>query len=182
MNQPDLVRLSFQCPELDFPISLPFIKLSQLHTARLFSEIGRVLQSYEQFVLDETLEIELIHSLKEHFNAIIYEGPASEKKIYLYLYDHHYDVITAMPVFSVEIMFAQNVTRYDHKVDHSCNNVCHQCYKTQESGDEDWIYCNDCDRYFISAECYEMHKQETSTGKSTCYTNFECRKCNPVCI
>ncbi|VDI78915.1 Hypothetical predicted protein [Mytilus galloprovincialis] len=61
MDQSDLVRLSVQCPELDFPISLPFMKLSQLHTERLLSEIERVLQSYEQFVLDETLEIELIH-------------------------------------------------------------------------------------------------------------------------
>ncbi|CAC5402491.1 unnamed protein product [Mytilus coruscus] len=113
MEPSDLVRLSVQCPELDFPISLPFIRLSQLHTERLLSEIERVLQSYEQFVLDETLEIELIH-----------------------------------------------------------------CYKTHDSDDEDWIYCNDCNRYFKSAKCNEMHKQETSTGKSTCYTNFRCRKCN----
>ncbi|VDI44142.1 Hypothetical predicted protein [Mytilus galloprovincialis] len=207
MDQSDLVRLSVQCPELDFPISLPFMKLSQLHTERLLSEIERVLQSYEQFVLDETLEIELIHvSLpsggigkrckyvdlektlnekrcflqiqnkddlccaraimtakarldghekwnsirqgrniqgelarklhnkagvpfrrcgieeiksfqrildgyqihvvsKEHFNAIIYEGPAAEKKIYLYLHDHHYDVITAMPAFLSRKLF-----------------------------------------------------------------------------
>ncbi|CAG2191938.1 unnamed protein product [Mytilus edulis] len=281
MDQSDLVRLSVQCPELDFPISLPFMKLSQLHTERLLSEIERVLQSYEQFVLDETLEIELIHvSLpsggigkrckyvdlektlnekrcflqiqnkddlccaraimtakarldghekwnsirqgrniqgelarklhnkagvpfrrcgieeiksfqrildgyqihvvsKEHFNAIIYEGPTAEKKIYLYLHDHHYDVITAMPAFLSRNYFCTKCNKgYDHKVDHSCNNVCHQCYKTHESGDEDWIYCNDCNRYFKSAKCYEMHKQETSTGKSTCYTNFRCRKCN----
>ncbi|CAG2214664.1 unnamed protein product [Mytilus edulis] len=116
---------------------------------------------------------------KEHFNAIIYGGPAAEKKIYLYLHDHHYDVITAMPAFLSRNYFCTKCNKgYDHKVDHSCNNVCHQCYKTHESGDEDWIYCNDCNRYFKSAKCYEMHKQETSTGKSTCYTNFRCRKCN----
>ncbi|VDI78916.1 Hypothetical predicted protein [Mytilus galloprovincialis] len=116
---------------------------------------------------------------KEHFNAIIYEGPTAEKKIYLYLHDHHYDVITAMPAFLSRNYFCTKCNKgYDHKVDHSCNNVCHQCYKTHESGDEDWIYCNDCNRYFKSAKCYEMHKQETSTGKSTCYTNFRCRKCN----
>ncbi|CAC5412806.1 unnamed protein product [Mytilus coruscus] len=61
MEPADLVRLSVQCPELDFPISLPFMKLSQLYAERFLTEIKRVLQSYEQFVMDETLEIELIY-------------------------------------------------------------------------------------------------------------------------
>ena len=61
MEPTDLVRMSVQCPELDHPISLPFMKLSQLNAERFLSEIERVLQSYEQFVLNETLEIELIH-------------------------------------------------------------------------------------------------------------------------
>jgi diaminopimelate decarboxylase len=54
--------MSVQCPELDFPISLPFMILSQLNAERFLSEIERVLQSYEQFVLDETLEIEMINA------------------------------------------------------------------------------------------------------------------------
>ncbi|VDI76732.1 Hypothetical predicted protein [Mytilus galloprovincialis] len=37
------------------------MKLSQLNVERFQTEIERVLQSYEQFVMDETLEIELIH-------------------------------------------------------------------------------------------------------------------------
>lgn len=61
MDSSDLVRMSVQCPELDFPLSLPFMRLSQLNAKRLLSEIERVLQSYEQFVLAEGLEIELIH-------------------------------------------------------------------------------------------------------------------------
>jgi diaminopimelate decarboxylase len=51
-----------QCPELDFPISLPFMILSQLNAERFLSEIERVLQSYEQLVLDETLEVEMINA------------------------------------------------------------------------------------------------------------------------
>lgn len=61
MESTYLVHISVQCPELDFPISLPFMKLSQLNAERFLSGIERVLQSYEQFVLDETLEIELIN-------------------------------------------------------------------------------------------------------------------------
>lgn len=61
MAPSDLVRLSVTCPDLDFPITIPFTRLHQLNAERLLSEIERVLQSYEQFVLDETLDIELIH-------------------------------------------------------------------------------------------------------------------------
>ena len=61
MQPNDLVRISVQCPELDFPIALPFVKSKDLTAERLLTEIERVLQSYEEFVLDETLEIELVH-------------------------------------------------------------------------------------------------------------------------
>lgn len=56
-----VVRFSVQCPELDFPITIPFVKVSQMNADRLLSEIERVLQSYEQFVLDESLDIEIVH-------------------------------------------------------------------------------------------------------------------------
>ena len=36
---------------------------------------------------------------KEHQNSILYSGPEKEKKIYLFLHDSHYDVITSMPAF-----------------------------------------------------------------------------------
>ena len=36
---------------------------------------------------------------KDHQNSIIYSGPEKEKRIYLFLHDNHYDVITSMPAF-----------------------------------------------------------------------------------
>ena len=61
MDPTDLVRLSVQCPELDFPITIPFTKVFELNVDRLLSAIERVLPSYEEFVLDESLDIEMIH-------------------------------------------------------------------------------------------------------------------------
>ncbi|CAG2256487.1 unnamed protein product [Mytilus edulis] len=61
MTSTDLIRMSVQCPELDFPITIPFMNVSQLSVDTLLHEIERVLQSYEQFVLDEFLEIEITH-------------------------------------------------------------------------------------------------------------------------
>ncbi|VDI57156.1 Hypothetical predicted protein [Mytilus galloprovincialis] len=61
MKTDDLIRMSIQCPELDFPITIPFMKVAQLSAETLLREIERVLQSYEQFVLDSSLEIEITH-------------------------------------------------------------------------------------------------------------------------
>ena len=36
---------------------------------------------------------------KEYSNKIIYAGPEKDKKIYLYMHNNHYDVITKMPAF-----------------------------------------------------------------------------------
>ena len=35
----------------------------------------------------------------DHFDAIIYKGPETEKPIYLYYHSGHYDLITSMPAF-----------------------------------------------------------------------------------
>ncbi|CAC5384163.1 unnamed protein product [Mytilus coruscus] len=61
MKTDDLIRMSIQCPELDFPITILFMKVAQLSAETMLSEIERVLQSYEQFVLDSSLEIEITH-------------------------------------------------------------------------------------------------------------------------
>ena len=57
----DLIRLTMDNPELNYPIVLPFIRRSALTVERIFSEIERVLQSYEQFVLDGTFGVEFGH-------------------------------------------------------------------------------------------------------------------------
>ena len=36
---------------------------------------------------------------KEYMNIIMYTGPEQEKRIYLYMHNNHYDVITKMPGF-----------------------------------------------------------------------------------
>ncbi|WAR07622.1 KRUP-like protein [Mya arenaria] len=57
----DKVRITMDNPQLDFPIVLPFMRRSELTVDRLLSEIERVLQSYEQFILDETFGLEFVH-------------------------------------------------------------------------------------------------------------------------
>lgn len=62
MNSDDLVRMAVQCPELDFPIIIPFIKVAHLSSETILREIERVLQSNEQFVSNSSHEIKITHA------------------------------------------------------------------------------------------------------------------------
>lgn len=71
---------SLNCPVsrawLPFSISLPFMRVAQISADRLLSEIERVLQSYEEFVVDQSLEIEVIH-------VKLPSGKGNKKKCYV---------------------------------------------------------------------------------------------------
>ena len=57
----DQIRFVMHSPQLNSPISLPFMPLKELTPRRLMFEIERVLQSHEEFVLGDDLHINLIH-------------------------------------------------------------------------------------------------------------------------
>lgn len=59
-NSKDLVRITVQSPSLDYPIVLPFMRTEQLTVDRFMAEIERVLQSNEEFVIDQSLLFEVI--------------------------------------------------------------------------------------------------------------------------
>ena len=85
---------------------------------------------------------------KEYGNKIIYVGPEKKKKIYLYMHNNHYDVITRMPGF-----FSRN-----------CPEVS-------------WLTCQDCHRLFKSQQCFEQHKQARGDGLSVCDSLIRCANC-----
>ena len=61
MNEKDRVRFVLRSEQLDLPISIPFIPLAQLTTERVFSQIERVIQSNQDFRLNDTVTIDIIH-------------------------------------------------------------------------------------------------------------------------
>ena len=283
-DKDDLIRLAVQSPDIDFPILVPFMKASSLGAEHILSEIERVLQSFEEFVLDGAFEIDIIHvkhpkggvwsnhfvdldsflenkqciiriknkdelccaraiittkakldkhplfensirrgrgvqgllanelhekagvSLglcgieeikhfqavlpgyqihvvsRDHFNGMIYVGPEADNKIFLYMHDNHYDVITSMAAFLNKAYFCTKCNKgYDKKEEHSCNMSCHRCRQIheQEEGVK-WVSCDDCNRHFKGALCFEMHKKQTKHGNSTCSTLYTCTQCNQL--
>ena len=57
----DKVRFILRSDQLDTPISLPFLTVEQLTTERVFSQIERVIQSNQEFRLNDTVTIDINH-------------------------------------------------------------------------------------------------------------------------
>ena len=74
---------------------------------------------------------QLVAVTGDHFNAIIYKGPETQKPIYLYHHDGHYDAITSMPAFLVRVYFCLKCEKGYNTEDrrhHSCENKCRCCH------------------------------------------------------
>ena len=61
MDKKDKVRFILRSEQLDTPISLPFMDVEQLTTERVFSQIERVIQSNQEFRLNDTVIIDINH-------------------------------------------------------------------------------------------------------------------------
>ncbi|CAG2185008.1 unnamed protein product [Mytilus edulis] len=84
-----------------------------------------------------------------------------------------------MPAFLSRNYYCHTCKKgYQHKEEHRCNNICTSCHKIHEKKDDDWIYCNDCNRHFYGEECYRLHAQTTRKGNSTCKSYIRCKICS----
>lgn len=97
---------------------------------------------------------------KECFNAIAYQGPEAEEKIYLYHHNNHYDVITTMSGFLNRNYFCQKCQKgYSNNEKHICNKPCYLCHKCHEDQTE---YCSTCNRHFKNTTCFQLHSEVIS--------------------
>ena len=55
----DLVPITVQSPSLDYPIVIPFMKVTELTADRFMAEVECLLQSNDDFVIDSGLIIEV---------------------------------------------------------------------------------------------------------------------------
>ena len=61
MHPKDQVRFILRSEQLDTPISIPFLPVERLTTERVFSQIERVIQSNQEFRLNDTVTVDIIH-------------------------------------------------------------------------------------------------------------------------
>ena len=57
----DKVRFILRSEQLETPISLPFMTVQELNTEKVFSQIERVIQSNQEFRLNDTVTIDINH-------------------------------------------------------------------------------------------------------------------------
>ena len=283
MAEGDLVRFVLRSEQLDKPISLPFMPTSRLTPERVFSQIERVVQSHQEFRLDESVIVDIVHvempqgsgkrkrdtidlesyleskrsiirirnkdnlclaralvvaianvdkdkryklltdhrrpaqekaarelhqkagvpfgscgisEVKqfqkclpeyeinivsmEHGDTIIYpEHPidVGMKRIYLYLHNNHYDVITTMPGFFNRSYFCHGCRKsYNSTADHLCKTMCKMC-RAFECPFVEPRDCTDCGRMFKSQACYDRHKEPLGKGRSVCQQVKRCTEC-----
>ncbi len=288
MDEGDLIRFVLRSEQLGKPISLPFMPISRLTPERVFSQIERVVQSHQDFRLDESVIVDIVHvempqgsgkrkrdnidlesyleskrsvvrirnkdnlclaralvvaianvdkdkrykilanhrkpaqekaarelhqkagvpfgscgisEVKQfqkclpeyeinivsmdHGDSIIYpESPVDveTKRIYLYLHNNHYDVITTMPGFLNRSYFCHRCRKsYNNTVNHLCNAMCKMC----RAFDCPFIEprdCMDCGRMFKSQACYDRHKEPLGKGQSVCQLVKKCTGCGDSVI
>jgi hypothetical protein len=58
----DQVRFVLHSPQLEYPISLPFMPRQRLTTERVLAKFERVIQSNHEFHLNDTVNVDLIHA------------------------------------------------------------------------------------------------------------------------
>ena len=106
---------------------------------------------------------------KEYNNNIIYAGPEKDKKIYLYMHNNHYDVITKMPGFFTRNYYCHACKKaYDHLENHVCPNECKCCGFFPICPEESWRSGRNCRRQFKSQRCYDQHKQSRGGARPIC--------------
>ena len=83
MNPNDQVRFILRSDQLDTPISIPFLPVEQLTTERVFSQIERVIQSNQEFRLNDTVTIDI-----NHVKSPEGSGKTRHKRTVLNIRDH----------------------------------------------------------------------------------------------
>ena len=112
---------------------------------------------------------------KEYGNKIIYAGPEKDKRIYIYMHNNHYDVITKMPRFFARHYYCHTCKKaYEHLEEHRCPSACRCCRFPTECPKVSRLTCPDCHRLFRSQQCFEQHKQ---TRGNACNVQLESHRC-----
>ncbi len=123
-------------------------------------------------------EINIVSS--DHRDSIIYPKCSSDteaKRLYLYLHNNHYDVITSMSGFLGRSYFCCKCRKtYSSTIQHLCKGMCEMC----RSFDCPYVKlqdCAECGRTFRSQTCYDKHKEALGAGQSMCQLVKKCVQC-----
>ena len=102
----------------------------------------------------------------------------TKTRIYLYMHNNHYDMITKMPGFFARTYYCHECKKaYNNLETRLCPNTCKCCGSRPICPKLSWMPCNNCGRMFKSQQCYDQHKEPRGEARSVCQGWVKCTQC-----
>ena len=126
MNSTDQVRFVLSSHQLQFPISLPFCPLEQLTTEKVLAQVEKVVQSNEEFRLNDTVNIDIIRvempkgSGKSRVKRTTYDLREYLKKKGSVITINNKDNLCLARALAVSIARIEKDPRYKRMLDSKC--------------------------------------------------------------
>ena len=192
----DQVRFILRSEQLETPISLPFMPVERLTAERVYSALERVIQSNQEFRLNDTVTIDINHvespqgSGRKKRTTYNIDDFLNQKGSVVRIRNNKDDMCLARALVVARAK-QENDSRYyyirdsrrplqrEKAFDHLCTNMCRSCRGFGCVIENDGIACNECKRLFKSRSCYDRHKTEPidGGGKTVCQVIRVCEKC-----
>jgi G:T-mismatch repair DNA endonuclease (very short patch repair protein) len=154
----------------------------QKEAIKVAEAIGWTEERYEEYTGIEELEaLEKAFGIKIcvfEGKSLIYGSKGSEDVIFLSRHGNHFDFINNINGYFGNVHFCKTCFKgYDKDDKHGCNrdlhcNICGDKTTNHFVKDSNsWKKCDECNRSFPSAECFDVHL------KSMCKKRYKCLKC-----
>ena len=136
------------------------------------SDEGFTLESLDKFqkAIGDNYQIIAVTPPKN----IIFKSKFGKKQILLIINNNHCDSLLSMCAFLKTNYYCQPCAKgFMNKGAHKCKSKCRYCFNENPCRETTRIDCKDCNRFFLSDQCYMNHKEITKVCNSYRY----CKKC-----
>ena len=191
------VKAKENCPEHELVIAVVRVTNDPNYKSyrrrwKIFSKVRELMQA-SGFCLSKGGGIPELQAFQRHlsdYRIVVYSGPrcynimfdgqvATPQRINL-LYDaRHYHVITNLTAAMAKRYVCPACNKgCERGAQHRCDGSCDACTAIPPYiQDNARINCDECNRKFRNAACFENHKQLKISGKTVCEAKRRCREC-----
>lgn len=172
LNKPNCTKINNQVDLIREKLNLPNDGLDVTHC----QQIENLLNDYQIIIYHNNFKEDAIlyYNLEKNCNI--------NKRIYIYLFNSHYYVVTSPKVLFNSKYFCEPCLKpYNKRGDHKCSHICNACFLP----DCVQIYFKKCQSCFVSTkndECFKRHNElycqklekctkcfRFTSGKHVCY-------------
>jgi G:T-mismatch repair DNA endonuclease (very short patch repair protein) len=120
--------------------------------------------NYEDFIKFQSVlspEYQLIVTTPPK-NFYFVGQPTAEKQIFIFLSENHCDALLSITAFlRCDYYCKKCIKGYVGRTNHECIGTCSRCFGSNKCLPCEPIICKECNREFVSLNCFTRHKSET---------------------